>query len=53
MFVQKVNPHNGKLMWAFISKTTRRVLQWFPKKPSKEQRAAAERRVQFFKHEGK
>lgn len=42
----------GKDPWCLVSKKSGKPLQCWPTKPSDEQFAAAERRVQFFKHQG-
>lgn len=49
----------GRKEWALLSRSVdkrtgkRRVLYWFgPKKPTKEEVAEQERRIQYFKHAG-
>ncbi len=42
----------GKDPWCLVSKKTGKPLQCWPTKPSEEQFSAAERRIQFFKHQG-
>jgi hypothetical protein len=48
---KKYREDTDQYEWALVSKKGDRVLKWFgPKKPSKEQVAKEERRVQYFKH---
>jgi len=49
--VQKHNDKTNKEEWALISKHSGRVLKWFGSaKPSKEEVAKEEHRIQYFKH---
>lgn len=52
--VQKANKETGRCEWALVSKSNpNKVLEWYgTSKPSMEQVAKTERRVQFFKKNG-
>ena len=42
----------GDGRWALVSKNSGRVLKYWDHKPSKEEVAKEERRIQYFKHKG-
>ena len=53
MLVRRFNEKHGRTEWALVSRSKRRVLQWFgANKPSPERVARVERRVQYFKGRG-
>jgi len=50
---QKYREDTGRKEWCLVSKDGDKVLKWFgPEKPSEEEVAKEERRVQYFKHKG-
>lgn len=51
ILTKKINPKTGKKEWALVSHSKHRALKYFgTRKPSEEEVAKEEQRIQFFKH---